>query len=71
MEEIERLLQLHEVLEIHYRVDHYSAELYVDDGDRLTIYGSGKTIQEAIEKLNEEAKKYTLLEIRHFEFWKD
>jgi len=44
-------IQLHEHVELHYYVDHYSAEFHVQDGNHCVAVGGGETIDEAMDTL--------------------
>lgn len=45
---LDTAVQLHEVLEIHYYVDHYAAELHTQDGQKCVLKGYGSSPDEAL-----------------------
>lgn len=49
---IERCCQLHEEVRIYYTVDGYRASLDLADGDVPGCYAEGKTIEEALARLD-------------------
>ena len=57
-ESIETLLQLHEQIEIIYVVDGYEAKLATSDGDISVHAAHGKTVAEALERLNSEISHF-------------
>ena len=63
MEEITRLLQLHERLEILYVVDGYLATFSTADGDRTIAEVHGETIAQALVNLEEELKKANYIDV--------
>lgn len=64
MDNIDRCCQLHEVIEVHYFVDHFAAQLYTDNGERLVIIGAGDTVQNAIGNLNLKLEGLTVDNVR-------
>lgn len=47
-------IQLHESLCINYYVDHYAAELYTEDGQRLILMGVGEDVEGALQHLTKQ-----------------
>ncbi len=57
MENLDRLIQLHEVLEVHYMVTDYEAQLYTHDGHTKVLIARGESVEEAIRNLANKAKE--------------
>lgn len=65
MQNLDKVLQLHEVIEIHYYVDHIGAQLYTADGNRLVLEGFGDdSIENAIADLNRQCEGLSVYDIR-------
>ena len=64
MSNLDSLLQLHEVVEIHYYVDHTVAQLYTQDGNRLVLEGKGNDIPSALADLDRQCIHITLQVLR-------
>ena len=58
LENTQRLLQLHEHLQVLYLVDHYEAHLLLGDGDVPGVRATGKSIMEALLNLDEILHQY-------------
>ncbi len=48
LSELDNKVQLHQTIEIHYYVDHYAAQYYSTDGQRLVDTGEGESILDAL-----------------------
>jgi hypothetical protein len=64
---IERLMNLHERLEVLYCVSHYEAELTTLDGDSSVAKGEGETIDEALAQLDQKIGNNTIDQLRGLE----
>jgi hypothetical protein len=62
---IDRLIGLHENIELWYSVDCYVAELTVRDGSDVIARAKGPTVQAALDNLTTITQGLTLEQIRH------
>lgn len=67
MKNIENCCQLHETVEVHYRVDCYSAQLWTGDGSRMVAVALGKTVLAALVSLDEVLEGWDLTRVRSSE----
>jgi hypothetical protein len=64
MTNIDRCCQLHEVIEIHYFVSVWEAQLYTQEGNRLVITAEGSSVASAIDHLNRKLHGVSLDQLR-------
>lgn len=64
MSNIDRCVQLHEVLEVHYYVTVWEVQLYTQDGNRLVMTADGSSVLSAMDHLNMKLHGHTLETIR-------
>ncbi len=55
---IDEICQLHEMIEVFYHVDGYTARLLTKDGDKIVASGTGESIRDALDALEANVSKF-------------
>ncbi len=61
---LDKLIQLHESLEVHYYVSHYVAYLVTMDGGRRVLKGEGESVDSAINALKDKCTELGLENVK-------
>jgi hypothetical protein len=62
---VDRCCQLHEVIEVHYFVDVWEAQLYVADGHRMVVAATGSSVASAMDHMNRKLHGVSLDMVRN------